>query len=92
MVRFLQNGDDIGNVQFPITEVGTSSTVSFMVENNSEDDVELIFYSEDGDMTASNYPKHLKPREVKPAKLVFSPLKNRPDSLKTKWGFREIVG
>lgn len=92
MVKFLQNGEEIGTVQFPITEVGTSSTVSFMIENNSEDDVELIFFSEDGDMTIDNFDKHLKPRETRTAKLSFSPTMDRPDSLKANWGFREVVG
>ena len=92
MVKFLQNGEEIGTVQFPITEAGTTSIVSFMIENNSEDDVELIFFSEDGDMTIDNFDKHLKPRETRTAKLKFSPSKDRPDSLKGKWGFREVVG
>lgn len=93
MVKFLQNGEQIGTVQFPITEVGTSSTVSFMIENNSEDNVELIFFSDDGDMTIDgNFNNHLKPRETQTAKLTFSPGKDRPDSLNTSWGFREVVG
>jgi len=93
LVKFFQNGEEIGTLQFPITEAGTSTSISFMIENTSQvDDVELIFFSEDGDMTADNYPQHLKPRESKQAKIVFSPTKERPDSLHTKWGFREIVG
>lgn len=92
MVRFLQNGEEIAKVQFPITETGTTSTVSFMIENNSEDDVELIFWSDDGDMTIREFPKHLRPREIKGATMMFSPSKDRPDALNTKWGFREIIG
>ena len=92
MVRFIQNGEETGEVRFPITETGTSSTVSFMIENDSEDNAELIFFSEDGDLTAESYPTKLKPRETLPAKLIFSPAKDRNDSLNSKWGFREILG
>ena len=92
MVKFLQNGEEIGTIQFPITEAGTSSIVSFMIENNSEDNAELIFFSEDGDMKAESYPSRLRPRETLPAKLIFSPTKDRNDALNTKWGFREILG
>lgn len=92
MVKFLQNGVETGTVQFPITEAGTTSTVSFTIENNSEDNVELIFFSEDGDMKAESYPRKLVPRESQSAKLTFSPSKDRNDALNTRWGFREIIG
>jgi len=95
LVRYIQNGEEITRaeqIQFPITEEGTFSTLSFMIENNSEEPIELIFWSNDGDLKPVNYPKTLKPRETQQAKLQFSPPVDRPDSLKTKWGFREIVG
>ena len=63
-----------------------------MIENTSEDPVELIFFSDDGDMTPDNVPTKLAPRETLPAKLTFSPSKERNDALNTKWGFREIIG
>jgi hypothetical protein len=92
LVKFLQNDEEIGTLQFPITEVGTTTTASFMIENNSEDNVELIFYSDDGDVNAESYPKRLLPRESQLAKLTFSPSKDRNDPLNTRWGFREIIG
>jgi hypothetical protein len=92
LVKFIVNGEESGSVQFPITEVGTTSSVSFQIHNNSEDDVELSFWSDDGDMKAESYPTRLKPRETKPAKLLFSPAHDRPDALKTKWGFKELIG
>jgi len=92
LVKFLMNGEEVGAIQFPITEAGTTSSTSFMIQNNTEDNVELVFWSDDGEMTAESYPKHLAPHESKPAKLLFSPNKERPDALHTKWGFRELIG
>lgn len=94
MVKFHQNGEEITSeaLKFPITELGTATTVSFMIENDSEDNAEYIFYSDDGDLTAVDYPKHLKPRETYQAKIQFSPPLDRPDSLHTTFGFREILG
>jgi len=92
LVKILMNGEEVGSVQFPITEAGTTSAASFMINNDTESSVELSFWSEDGEVTAESYPKHLDPHESKPAKLLFSPSKDRPDELNTRWGFRELIG
>jgi len=91
LVKFILNGEQVGVITFPITEAGTNSNASFMIENNSENEIELLFWSDDGEVTAESHPRYLHPHETKPAKLTFSPSKDRPDSLHTKWGFREII-
>lgn len=93
MLKFLQNGEEIGDIQFPITEVGTTSKMQIMIENVSIDPTHIIFYSEDGDMSIQeDYPRVLQAGESSQVTLLFAPSKNRPDSLKTKWGFREVDG
>lgn len=95
MVRFIQNGKEIKDseaIQFPITEVGKSSTVSFTIENNTDENVELAFWSDDGDLKPVVFPQFLKPGESQGAQVKFSPPLDRPDSLNTHWGFREILG
>lgn len=96
MTRFYQNDTEIvsmESVKFPITETGKSSNISILIENNSVvDNVELIFFSDDGDMGTDTPTIHLKPSESIQTKLIFSPAKDRPDSLRTNWGWREISG
>ncbi len=93
MLKFLQNGEETGDIQFPITEVGTTSRLSLMIKNVSIDPTHIIFYSEDGDMTIDeSYPRIINAGESHQVTLIFSPTQDRPDSLKTKWGFREVDG
>lgn len=95
MTRFYQNDTliDSEGITFPITELGASSSVSVMIENESvTDPVELIFFSDDGDITTDKPTIKLSPKESVQTKLTFSPPKDRPDSLKTTWGYREIKG
>ena len=95
MTRFYQNDTEIDSsgITFPITELGTSTSVSIMIENESvADPVELIFYSDDGDISTDKPTIKLSPTESTQAKLTFSPPKDRPDSLRTSWGYREIKG
>lgn len=92
MVKFIQNGEEIGTVKFPITEVGTSTTISFTIENVLENNIELIFFSEDDDLVIGEYPQRLSPQETAQAQLIFSPKQDRPVPLQASWGFREIIG
>ena len=103
MVRFYSNGIEFGEntdndtpIQLPITEVGSSNTVSFTVENDSEEHIKLIPYSHDKDVQIQSYPETLGPRESGTATWIFTPqperLQEEKRSLNTLCGFKEIVG
>jgi hypothetical protein len=96
LVRFYNNGTEIETIQFPITEVGTSSTVKVTIENDSEEHIELIPYTNDKDVTITDYPKQLGPRESGHSTWVFEPaaerLQEERRALKTTCGFKEIIG
>lgn len=96
MVRFYNNGELIETIQFPITEVGTTSTVTILVENDSEEHIELLPYVNDKDVKIHDYPKHLGPRESATSTWIFEPaperLQEEKRALKTTCGFKEIIG
>lgn len=103
MVRFYNNGAEVGidakdkdPITFPITEIGSSSTLSIIVENDSEEFIELIPYVNDKDVQIQDYPQKLGPREKGNATWIFTPkperLQEERRSLRTTCGFKEIVG
>ena len=96
MAKFIQNGEEISTIQFPITEINTTSTVSFTVENEFMNKVELVFFSEDKDVTINDVSIVLDAHESKHVTLSFFASDDRFNSLtpalKSGWGFREIIG
>lgn len=94
MLKFFQNKEEVGHLDFPITQAGTTSVSEIIIENVSIDPVRITFYSEDTDLSIQeDYPKVLQPGEKNKVKLLFSPGIDRPSSMKNaKWGFREIDG
>jgi len=92
MVRVMINGEDVTEtIKFPITPVGETSTVKMIVENNSEDDIELLPFIEDKDVKV-DYKRFLAPREKMEAVWSFSPSLTRQRALNTSIGFRELIG
>jgi hypothetical protein len=96
LARFFQNGSPVDEIIFPMTEIGKSTTVGLTIENNFENEVELIFWSNDNDLTIQEgFDKRLRPAQSTNIKLIFSPKEDRFNSvtpaLNTDWGFREIV-
>lgn len=89
------NGEELSesnNVRFPITSVGQTSSVKVLVENNSEEDIELIPYVIDEQVKIKDYKQFLKPRESMLTTLEFSPDIKREISLNTPIGFRTLIG
>ena len=83
MVRFTINGEDVTDVvKFPITPVGESTSITMIVENNSEDEIELLPFIEDKDVHV-DYKRFLKPREKMEAVWSFQPSTNRQHALNT---------
>lgn len=102
MVRFYNNGvevgltsEDLAPISFPITEVGSQSTVSITIKNDSEEHIELIPYVNDRDVHIQEYPKKLGPQESATATWLFTPqaerLQEEKRSLHTIGGFKEII-
>ena len=90
----MMNGEEVFQetpLKFPITPVGESSIVKLLIENNSEDDIELLPFVEDKEVVIE-CKKYLKPRESYVATYTFSPSQSRTHSLNTPIGFREFIG
>ena len=96
LVKLYVNGELIEKIRFPITEVGTKSTVIMTVENDLLEDVELIPFVGDRDVTVMEYPRRLAAGEKGKAAWVFSPIEARYEtkkpSLSCECGFKEIAG
>ena len=92
MVNLYLNEELIESFNFPITDVGEDSTVTVIVQNPLAYKVELIPYSNDPDVDIIEYPRHLKPLESASSTWKFSPKKERLTPLKSKIGFKEIIG
>ena len=101
MVKYYINNELVEEIRFPITEINEKSTLNVIVENEYYEDIELIPYVGDMEVSIESYPKRLKPKERASSVWVFAPtekrLKNvegipRQISLNCECGFKEIVG
>jgi len=92
LVNFFINEEKVERIHFPITEVGTTSTVTMIIENDLDEGVELIPFVSDKDVEIIEYPRRLKSQEQGTSVWKFSPTKDRLNSLNTECGFREIIG
>ena len=97
MVKFFLNGEQITELRFPITEVGTFSDITMMLENEFSDFMELIPVIGDNDVQIIEFPRRLKPREQAKTVWRFTPSQERLQqgkkvSLDTECGFRQILG
>jgi len=92
LVNLFVNDELVESFHFPITDVGTSNTMSVILQNPLPNKVELIPFSNDPDVEIVEYPKTLKPMESARAIWKFSPNTERLTPLKSDVGFREIIG
>lgn len=96
LVKLYVNDELIEKIRFPITEVGTTSTIIMTVENDLLEDIELIPFVGDRDVGVMEYPRHLRIGESGKVVWVFSPTEKRYEtrkpSLSCECGFKEIVG
>ena len=92
MVKCSINGEKTDFVRFPITEVGSESTVTMSIENTYDERVELIPFAEDPDVSILEFTKVIEAGESGTAVWKFSPKRERETSLSCPCGFREIIG
>jgi len=93
MVRCYVNGELVEKIRFPITKVGESSNIVMTVENDTiADNIELIPFTEDKEVTIIEYPRKLAVREKGKVVWRFSPSKDRNQSLDCEFGFKELIG
>jgi len=93
MVNCYVNGEIVSKIRFPITKVGESSNIVMTVENTLvADNIELIPYTEDKEVTITKYPRKLKVGESGEVIWKFSPNKDRNRSLDCEFGFKELIG
>jgi len=77
LVKYYINNEQVPRIRFPITEIGEKSTITVMIENEWHEDVELIPYVEDTEVTIKEYPKKMKAREKKKSVWEFAPTEKR---------------
>lgn len=92
MVNCLINKELVESVRFPITDVGTSSSIEMILENPTMWDIELVPYVNDPEVSIKDYPRKLKAYESGKCIWTFSPSKERLSPLDCKCGFREVIG
>ncbi len=93
MVKCYVNGELVEKIRFPITKVGESSNVVMTIENDTvADNIELIPYTEDKEVTITEYPRNLGVGESGKVIWKFSPSKERNESLDCEFGFKELIG
>ena len=93
MVKSYVNGELVEKIRFPITKVGESSTIVMTVQNDTDgDNIELIPYTEDKEVTIVEYPRKLGIHEKGKVIWKFSPSKERNRSLDCEFGFKELIG
>ena len=98
MVRYFQNGEQIFEIRFPITDMGKSSDITIVLENEFAEDGELIPVTHDPDLQIIEHPRRILSME-KGIRTVwrFSPSKDRLQegkkiSLDSEAGFRVLYG
>ena len=93
MVKCYVNGELVEKIRFPITKVGESSNIVMTVENDLvADSIELIPFTEDREVTITEYPRKLGVSESGKVVWTFSPSKDRNKSLDCEFGFKELIG
>ena len=101
MVKYYINNELVEDIRFPITTINEKSTLNVIVENEYYEDVELIPFTGDLEVSIKSYPKRLQPKERGNSVWVFAPTEKRLKnvegmpaqvSLKTKCGFKELIG
>jgi len=101
LVKYYINNELVDRIRFPVTELYEKSILNVIVENEYYEDIELIPYIGDLEVTVTDYPKRLKPKERANSVWTFAPterrLKNveglpKQVSLNCECGFKEIIG
>lgn len=92
MVKYYINGELVENIRFPVTDVGAESVVTMLIENDHGENIELVPYVGDNEVSIVEYPRILHPGEKGKSVWIFTPNKEREKSLSTMCGFKEILG